>query len=245
MKEGLYREVKTDSLLDGAIADYRAATELDHHLTSAWQQLGSAYSSAGLYPDALLAIQHAFDEDVFLLHQNALQRNRFDVSMLADHMDSAESACRTGLSWTPPDPLLVDCEVQIWSRTRGDRRLAAAARARVDSLAPSAAGSMMRPLWELWVAEILARAGLGDSADHVAQRALAHTSVAWHSVLLPEAAYLRLLRHDPDSALVLVAAAVRIDPVNRRYIREAPMFKALRDDPRFTAAVGGGEAPRR
>ena len=244
LREGLYRERQTDSLLDGAIADYRAATELDRHSATAWMDLGSAYRSAGLYADALLATQHAVDEDAFLLHGDELLRSRFDGALLAGQADSAERACRSGLDQTPPNPMLAGCEVELWSKTRGDRRLAAAARTRVEALAPGAAGTVFLPLLELWVAQILARAGLGDSADHVARRATARAPAAWQSLLLPEEAYLRALRHDPDSALALIAAEVRLDATVRRFLRAAPWFRPLQGDPRFEAALAGTLAVR-
>jgi serine/threonine-protein kinase len=239
LKEGLYRGLKTDSLLDRAIADFRVATELDRSSATAWKDLASAYLSAGLYADALLANQRASDADAFLLYGDELLRSRFDASLMADRADSAEAACRDGLSATPPDPLLADCEVQLWSRTRGDRRLASAAWVRVDSLAAGAAGTVLTPLRHLFVAEILARAGLGDSADRVARRATAQAPGMWQELLLPEEAYLRILRHDPDSALVLIAAAIRLDPSWRRIVRTAPWFRPLQADPRFGSAVSG------
>ena len=239
LKEGLYREMKADSLLDRAIADYRAATELDRHSAVAWKALSSAYRSAGLYADALLANQHAFDEDAFLLYGDELLRNRFDAALLADRADTAEATCRAGLNETPVNPLLADCDVQLWSRTRGDRRLASTARTRVDALAAGAAGTVYVPLRELWVAQILARAGLADSADDVARRATAHSPAAWRGLLLPEEAYLRTLRHDPDSALALIAAAVRLDLTMRRILRSAPWFRPLQADPRFEKAAAG------
>ncbi len=239
LREGLYRELKSDSLLHGAIADYRTATELDRRSVKAWEDLGSAYRSAGLYGDASLAIENAIDADAFLLYGDELLRSRFDAALLAGRADTAEAACRAGLSETPPNLMLQDCQVILWSRTRGDRRLAAAARSQVDSLAPGAAGTVSVPLWEMYVAEILARAGLGDSAEHVARRATAQLPAAWQGLLLPEEAYLRILRRDPDSALALIAAAVRLDPTLRPILRSAPWFQSLRADPRFEASVSG------
>jgi serine/threonine-protein kinase len=240
LKLGLYRELKVDSLLDGAVADYRAATELDRHSARAWEDLGTAYASAGQYADALLANQHAVEEDAFLMYGDELLRLRFDAALLAGYADTAESACHSGLTQVPPSLLLADCEVQLWSRTRGDRRLASAARARVDALAPAAAGTVLIPLRELWVAQILAMAGQGDSADRVARRATEHAPVAWQGLLLPEEAYLRVLRHDPDSALALVAAAIRFDPTWRRILLATPpWFRSLQRDPRFAQAATG------
>ncbi len=245
LKDGLYRETKADSLLSAAIADYRVATELDRGNATAWKELASAYGSAGRYADALLANQHAVEADAFLLHSDQLLRGRFDASLLGGQPDSAAAACRAGLASRPPNPLLDDCEVLLWSRTRNDRRLAAAARAKVDALAASAAGTISAPLRELYVAEILARGGLGDSADRVARRATAHPPEAWLPLLLPEEAYLRMLRHDTDSALALVAAAARLDPTARPALRSAPWFAPLRDDPRFERALAGDSGDRR
>jgi tetratricopeptide (TPR) repeat protein len=243
VKEGLWRALGADSLLDGAIADYRSATELDLHRTTAWLYLGSALLSASQLTDALLAIQRAFDEDVFQLHRPDLLRNRFDAALGLQRYDLAAEACRDGTAELPDDVRFSDCELQLWSRTRSDRRTAALAVARAESLngreGPALASAMRR----LWTAEILARAGFGDSADHVDRRVLASAPKAWLPLLLSEAAYLRLLRRDPDSAVALVAAAARQGPTERRYLRNAAEFQPLRADPRFAAAVG--EAPTR
>ena len=243
LKEGLYRELHADSLLDGAISDYRAAAELDRHRATAWKELGSAYRSAGLYSDALLAIQHAFEEDAFQLYRLELLRSQFDAALLDQRSDLAAEACRTGLAEAPRDMRFLDCEVQLWSRTRSDRRSAAAARARVDSLGVRESGTLLGALRELWVADVLARAGLGDSADHVARRATANQPADWQPLLLAESAYLRILRRDADSALALLTAAVRRNPNMRRYLRTAPWFQPLRADPRFARLAEGNSTP--
>ncbi len=240
VKEGLFRQLGADSLLAGAIADYRAATEVDRHRATAWQSLGSAYLTAGMYQDALLAVEHAFDEDVFQLARANLLRAQFDAALGARQLDLAAKACSTGAAEAPYDQRFLDCTVQLWSRTRGDRRSAASALARVDSLA--AAGQepgLIGAVRTLWVADILARAGLGDSADRLARRVAQNPPAAWQPLLFLESAYLRVLRRDPDSALALIAAGARIGPTNRPYIRASPDFQPLRADPRFPLAAEG------
>jgi TolB-like protein/tetratricopeptide (TPR) repeat protein len=243
MKEGLWRAVGADSLLDGAIGDFRSATELDLHRATAWRDLGAVLQSAGLYPDALLALEHAFQEDAFQLYRADLLVYRFNAALLAERYGLAAEACRAGFAELPEDPRFRDCEVRLWSRTRSDRRSAVLAEARSDSLTAREPGTLFVAMRELWVAEILARAGLADSADHVAGRVLANMPPAWRPLLLPEAAYLRILRHDTDSAVVLAAAAARQDPTIRRHLRSAPWFLTLRTDPRFAAAVGERPSP--
>jgi hypothetical protein len=162
----------------------------------------------------------------------------------ARDIDRATRACGAGAAEAPQDPRYLDCDLQLWSRTRGDRRSAASALARTDSLADAGqAGTLIGAIRTLWVADILARAGLGDSADQLARRATRDQPAAWRPLLLLESAYLRILRQDPDSALTLIAAAARQDPTTRPFIRATPDFRALRADPRFAAAVGRPAPP--
>ena len=240
IEEGLFRTAGVDSLLEAAVADYRAATVLDRHRATAWQALGTTYLSAGQYADALLASQRAIEEDVFQLHRGQLLRSRFDAALGAQEFDVADSSCRAGRAEPGNEEMFADCPLQLWSRTRSDRRSAAAGQGLAESLAARSAGTVIVPLRQLWVADILARARLGDSADRVAHRAVAGLPAAWLPVLLPECAYLRLLRADPDSAVTLVRAAVRLDSGLRRHFRTAPWYRQLAGDPRFKAAVAAG-----
>jgi tetratricopeptide (TPR) repeat protein len=231
--EGLYRQLGRDSLLDSAAADYRAATELDRHRASAWIALASAYQALGRYDDALLAVEHAATEDVFRLHRLPLLRMRFDAALNAERFAIAEEACRTGYAEAPADEQFRDCELQLWSRTAADARTAALARARADALKRVERNVLTTSLHELWVADVQARAGMGDSADAVTARAIERTPRAWLGMVFLEAAHVRLLRGDPDSALALITASVRADPSSRRAARSLPMFRPLWNDPRL------------
>jgi len=243
VKEGLYRALGADSLLEGAIADYRSATELDLHSATAWRALSSALMSAGRYAEALLALEHASEEDVFQIDRLDLLRSRFDAARSAEQYDVAAEACREGQAEARDDQRFRDCDLELWSRTRGDRRSAALAVARAESLNAGETVALMIPIHRLWAAEVLARAGLGDSADQLGRRALAGASKAWLPLLSTEAAYLRVLRHQPDSAIALLGEAARLDPVERAFIRNAAEFRTLRQDPRFAAAVGTESTP--
>jgi TolB-like protein/tetratricopeptide (TPR) repeat protein len=237
LREGLYRELHADSLRVLATQDYRAATDLDPHMARAWMELGSEYLSTGAYADALGAIEHALDEDVFRLNRDLELRSQFDAALHAGQFDVAGQACQAGAAEWAQTSLFNDCDLQLWAYTRGDRRTAAAARAKADSLAPHETLPIMRPLRELWVADILARAGLGDSADRIARRATANAPAAWRPLLYLEEAHLRMLRNDPDSALALIGAAIRLDPTSRGVVRSVPWFAPLRTDPRFVAST--------
>lgn len=235
--EGLYRETGGDSLLDRAVADYQAATELDRHNAVAWMRLGSAYTSEGRYDDALLAFQHGSEEDAFQLHRDELLRGRFDAAFDAERFALADTTCRTGRLEFPASPLFTDCQLQLWSRTRRDVGSATTAEAVADSLNADASGTLLAPLRRLWVADVLARAGAGQRADRLAAGATTGAPRAWLGVLLPECAYLRLLRGQPDSALALVRLTIALEPMSRRAFRTQPWYRPLAADPQFRALV--------
>ncbi len=233
LREGLYRHTGADSLLDLAAADFRAATELDRHRATAWALLASAYQSLGRYDDALLAAEHAATEDVFRLQRHRLLRARFDAALNSERFRIAEEACRTGFAEAPTSEQFKDCQLNLWSRTGTDPRTAALARARADELARGERIELIVRLRELWVADVYARAGMGDSADAVAARATARVPDAWQGLLYLEAAHVRLLRGDRDSALALIGAAARADPSTRKAVRSLPQYRPLWTDPQL------------
>jgi hypothetical protein len=57
--------------------------------------------------------------------------------------------------------------------------------------------------------------------------------------VLIEAANVRAIRGQHDSALALVATATRTNRAEIPYVRNAPWFEALRKDPRFASALRG------
>jgi tetratricopeptide (TPR) repeat protein len=235
---GLHRVVGGDSLLTAAIGELEIATGDPTRVTS-WTRLSQAYQIAGRYPESLFAIEQASRVDAYQVNRKNLLRRRFETALLAERFAAADTACRTGLREWPGDPRFSACQVELWGRSRSDGTSAARALAVADSLAHGERSAMNTALWYLWAAAVLARAGRGDSADRVAARALATPAAQAQPDLLVEAAALRLLRRDPDSALALIAVAVRREPQARPYLASAPWFRPLRPDPRFPAALQG------
>lgn len=237
IKLGLQRALQQDTLLEGAVRDFRSATELDAHRATAWKELGAAQRESGLYEDALLSVDRAFDEDDFQLYRAELLRSRFDAALRTGRYAIADTACHAWLGEAPRLQRIFDCELLLWSRTRGDVTGLRAARARADSL--RSAGDSIGLTYlirELYVAQVAARAGDGASADATATRVTARLRPEWRAVLVPELAYVRLLRGDADSAAALIAEAERSAPAIRRLVERAPWFAALRS--RATATPG-------
>ena len=237
---GLFRVKGADSALTAAIADLELATTLDPQAVRSSRELSRAYLMAGRYPESMVAIEQATRVDPYQVNRKELLRGHFEIALLLGDFAKSDSDCRTGLREFPGDERFSDCEVESWGRSRSDRASATRALAITDSLARAANDPLFTAHRSLWASAILARAGLGDSADRVAARVLGPLrGKNLPTALLVEAANLRLLRGQPDSALELIAGATRLNPGEIPYLQSAPWFKTLRQDPRFGAALGG------
>ncbi len=230
-----------DSSLAAAVADLELAKTIAPKRVRAWVELSQGYLLQGRYPESQLAVAEAGKVDGFQLHRKDLLRRRFELALLTGDSTGAVQACREAIGQWRGDERFADCEVELWGRFGSDRASAVRALAITDSLARVERGGLSPALRALWSGAVLARAGLGDSSDRVAARALAALGLGQRlpSVLLVEAAGLRLLRGDPDSALALIAFAVRANGLEAHYVRGAPWFKEARRDRRFVAALQG------
>ncbi|MEP6590653.1 MAG: protein kinase [Gemmatimonadota bacterium] len=237
---GLYRDKGADSELTGAINDFEQATANDPEAVRSWRELSRAYLMAGRYPESMMAIEQAAKVDPYQVNQQELLRGRFEIALLVGDFDKAGRACQTGLQIFRDDQRFSDCEVEWWGRTRSDPASITRALAITDSLARAGDDSLFTAHRNFWIGAMLARAGHGDSADRIAARVLgALKGTAVPTTLLVEAASLRLLRGEPDSALVLIAQAVRQNRREVPYLSNAPWFTSLRRDPHFAAALAG------
>lgn len=238
VKFGLYRNLQQDSLLDAAIADQRAATERDLHRASAWEKLSQVQREGGKFTESLFSIQRAFEEDVFSLVHTNLLRAQFDAALRASRFDVAAHACAAWMKEAPPPQLIYDCQLELWSRTASDPPTALRARARADSLRDAGDSlSLTDVRRQLHVADIMARAGLGESADDIVKRLPRRIPRGWRPMIPLELAYYQLLRGRTDSAAVLVVGAIEADPTTRRLILTVPWFAPLRSDPRVRGSL--------
>jgi serine/threonine-protein kinase len=229
----LWRLAADSALLGAAIADLERATSLQPRAPRAWRQLSKAYLTAGRYPGALLAIRNAQAADEFQVMQREILRGAFEASLLNEEWRGADSACAEGRRRFPGDPRFESCELERWSRAAGARADAARAVRTADSLGRMDPAPANRALFLLYAAAALAHAGMGDSSDALATRAASVAgapAVPLSSLLLLEAAHVRLLRGDVDSAITLARAAVRAEPSTRQNFLTEPRFRALPRD---------------
>ncbi len=94
----------------------------------------------------------------------------------------------------------------------------------------------------LYAAAILSRAGQVDSAARVYDRVVDSWQGAVDPVLLQDAVYARQELGDLDSALVIAARTVRLDPSAGPVMERLPWYQTLRRHPGFPVGDEGHRA---
>jgi serine/threonine protein kinase/tetratricopeptide (TPR) repeat protein len=234
--------VSDSSLVPRALADYRQANKLDPNRAAIWLARSAIETQLGDERAALFSIQQAQDADRLHTLGGSLDYKRFEAELRLERYDSAAAACSVGSDRYPNYPGLKTCESEL----AGMRSTRPADAVRALVLADSLGGleraeipdASIRELRFL-AAAILWRAGLSDSGERVYRRASAHWGANIDANDLGAAAYARSVRGDTDSALALLARAMREQPSMIPYFMRAPRFAPLRREPEFAEATQG------
>jgi len=224
-------------LLDSAASDLRAATALSPRLARAWSTLSAVLSLKGDNPGAMDAARRALDTDAFLRNAPSSLERLVLAYLFAEQYDSARTLCDQTMRRFPTDNVAIACDLDVlgWSG-RGAQDVARtwAAVRRTESAGnwPLIAG--VSPHGRLYVAAVLARSGLSDSARAVyrATQGVLRASRQEEDFLINEAYVLTMLG-EQNAALALLeraAGAARSLPVE---IARLPWFRSLRGNPRF------------
>jgi len=240
--DGLLGAEPDSSLLPRALQDFRQANRLDPNRPGAWLSQASVESRMGDWRAALFSIQRARQTDRLHVLGAYLEYKRFMAELTLERYDSASVACREGTEHYPSAPLLRVCAAEL----AGARSAVPGDAVRTLQLADSLARleqvelpAIMPTHLRLLAAAILWRAGLADSGERVYTRVTA----GWGENAVPEAladaAYARMVRGEADSALALVARAIRNEPAIAPYVMRATRFAPLRREPGFEAALQG------
>ena len=105
---------------------------------------------------------------------------------------------------------------------------------------PAAGPEFSKRYGEMLIAIGLARAGLGDSARHVAERARGDATVDPTRELAPLEANARVILGDKDEAIRLMTTYLAANPQARAAIAkgETSWLKSLQSDPRWRTLIG-------
>jgi serine/threonine-protein kinase len=230
------------SAVPRVLADFQQANKLDPNRTDTWLAQASLETYVGDLRSALYAVRRAQEADRLHLRGGYVDYKRFQAEVALERFDSAAVACTEGAARYPSYLLLRTCGAEL----AGLRSSSASDATRLLVLADSIAGlekaevapSMVSQL-RFYAAAVLWRAGLADSGERVYTRATAGWGEAVDPNVLRDAAYARMVRGDADSALTLLARAVRAAPTFAPGTMRDARFAPLRRDPAFGGAMQG------
>jgi serine/threonine-protein kinase len=163
----------------------------------------------------------------------------YDLSQFVD----ADRWCKEGQRRFPADFKFVSCQLWLMTTKAKEPEVALAWKLAdsVAMVAPATQREFERLEARMLVAIVLARAGLADSAKHLAQRSRGGPDVDATRDLMLDDAYVQLLAGDKDEALNSLKVYLAANPDRRARMAEDPdwWFRSLQDDPKFQQAVRG------
>ncbi len=225
-----------DTLLRLSEADLRAALDERPDDARSWYALGEVLNATGRFPEALQALQNAYEGDAYLTEVVDVVELLFVVSLYAERYDDAARWCELGATRYAEGPRFASCRLTLlgWrGRSPADVRAAWDELARLEG---SALANVYASQWayaRFLIAAVAARAGLTDSARSMltSTRAGVLADPSREPARAAEA-YVTLLLGDRAQASEILSRLVREQPRERLRIARSPWFRQLASDPR-------------
>jgi tetratricopeptide (TPR) repeat protein len=235
-------QTKAKELFSSAEQDLRAAVASNATAAVAWTWLSHLLMGQAQTAEAKLAARRAYEADPYLSTVRTTIWRLFQASLDLEDVVEANHWCAEGQSRFPQSHRFVECQIWLFSLKGVDPDVKKTWEllSEYERLAPASSREFNRSYGEMLVAMALARAGLSDSAKHVAERARADASVDPTRDLAQLEAVVRLLVGERDEALRLLSTYVAANP----HVREAMArdqtwwFRDLRSDPRWRSLLG-------
>jgi len=235
-------------LLKDAQADLETAVKVRPSQAGAWSILSHLYSNTKGETDAKLAGLRAYEADAYLRDAPQLINRLFSTSYDLAQFPEAAYWCDEGGRRFPLDFNFTRCQLWLLSTKAKEPDVARAWKLAdsVRALSPVGRREYDSREARMFVAMVLARAGLADSARGVALRARGGTDVDPTQDLAYDEVYVHLLRGDKDQALESLKRYLAANPERRASLADTSAqttspwwFRSLEDDPRFKALVFG------
>ena len=245
--EKMVRGLETDpdasaTLLRRAEEDLRAALALDPSHAPAWYTLSRVHYRRYNRIESNLAARRAYEADAYLEASREILWQLYATSYDLEQFVDAIDWCTEGHRRYPRDPLFVRCQLWLLTTNAVEPDPAAGWRlvGRLDSLAASPAGTLLRREARMVVAAAIGRSGMADSARRVLEAARGDPSIDPHGNLLVVEAAVRTMIGDHDVAIQLLQRYLTANPVHREgFVKNnAWWWKPLHGDPRFKLLIG-------
>ncbi len=228
---------RADSLLAAAHLDLTSATVSDESRARAWYLLSELLVTQGNHSEATLKANKALEQDAYAHEARSVFLALFNAWLKLEDYESADHWCAVGRRHFEEDPRFLDCQLTLLGYSAaGDQALVRAWNlvATIDTFPQLEEGWPER---HLFVAAILARSGMTDSARHVLSRTVDRVSPEVRPRLHSLQAYVLALLGDTDFALDLIEALIELEPAMKGFVATHPWYKSLREHPRFRALV--------
>jgi len=231
-----------DKLVAAAQQDLEAATRLSPTQAGAWNVLSVLYYQDRDLLEANRAARTAYAEDAYLASAEAILFRLFVTSYDLELFMPAGDWCAKGHRRFPANPLFVQCQLMMMTTNAADPDVAAAWRFANEAVRLTAERNRpyTQDFEQIFVAAVLARAGMADSARHVLDRSTGNADIDPQKELLGYEAFARVMLGDKDEALRLLDQYLVANPKHREGFRKIVhwWWRPIQDDPRFKALIG-------
>ena len=230
------------ALLKSAQEDLEAAVRIAPSQAGAWSTLSHLYNQTGDQVDVKLAARRAYEEDAYLSNADVILSRLFYSSYDLGQFADAGRWCAEGERRFPEANQFVECQLWLMTTKGAEPDIPLAWRL-VDTLiqrTPESKREFQRLNSQMIVAAILARAGLKDSARHVAVRSRSTPELDPTRDIELFGAFTYTLMGDKSEALRSLKTYLAANPERRETLAEDAgwWFRSLQEDPRFKELVG-------
>ncbi len=226
-------------LLESAEQDLVAATDIDPGNAHAWHVLGGVLGASSKPAEAKRAAEQALEADQFYEERGNIFARLCFTSVVSREWDEVTRWCEEGRAEFPSNRVIINGQfLALVSAGGPEPEVDKAWQLFADFLEsnPPQDRPEVRPSALLYVAAVLARAGLSDSAKAVIRQAQV-AEPAPDPMNDYNQAYVWLLLGDNDRALEFLRRYLEGMPGRKGSIAADWWFESLRSDPRFQDLV--------
>jgi len=231
-----------ERLLAMARTDLEDATRLNPNQVIAWTVLSRLYYDEEDLVAANRAARAAYDGDAYLAGADVILDRLYATSYDLELFQPAIDWCDKGRRRFPSDARFVECQLLLLSTKAKDPDVAQAWRLAAEAvqLSPERDRALKRLYEQVWVAAVLGRAGLKDSARHVLQRSRGSPDIDPEREISGFQAAVYTMLGDKEAALRLLSEYLVANPRHREGFRKNVhwWWRSLQEDPRFKALIG-------
>jgi serine/threonine-protein kinase len=231
-----------ERLIEAARTDLENATRINPQQVGAWNVLSYLYYYQRELVEANRAARNAYEADAYLGSAEAvlwrLVATSYDLELFAP----AGDWCAKGRRRFPTNPLFVHCQLMLMTTNAADPDVELSWRLAGDvvRLSPERGRPWTQLYEQIYVAAVITRAGLADSARHVLERSRGTQQIDPQKELLGYEAFVRVMLGDKEEALRLLGEYLAANPQHREGFRKNVhwWWRPLQNDPRFKALIG-------